>query len=152
MELYINNDQDQIEVAGLKTLIKQVLQVGLELEQIGDEVEVSITFVDDAMIQELNNEYRGIDQVTDVLSFAQDDGFEFEPIPGLPRILGDIVISLPQAVVQATDYGHSLQREVGYLTAHGLLHLLGYDHQEQAEKQIMRAKEEEIMAQVNLGR
>ncbi|HHX01488.1 MAG TPA: rRNA maturation RNase YbeY [Firmicutes bacterium] len=152
MELYINNEQNRVDIAGLDTVVRRVLETGLELLEIEDPVEVGVTFVDDAAIKELNCQYRQIDQATDVLSFAQEEGDVFEQPPGAPRLLGDIVISLERAQEQSETFNHSLAREVGYLTAHGLLHLLGYDHQNTGDKEEMRALEEQIMARLNLTR
>jgi len=119
--------------------------------------EVGLTFTDDATIRQLNKEYRGIDAPTDVLSFALAEGCEEpldygeeEELP--PELLGDIVISLPRAREQAEEYGHPLTREVLYLTVHGLLHLLGYDHQSEEEKREMRAEEERFLQAEGWGR
>jgi len=106
-------------------------------------------FVDDAYIQGLNQQYRGIDAPTDVLSFAMQEG---EPFPEEGElILGDVVISLETARRQASEYGHSLAREVAYLAVHGVLHLLGYDHGGEDDRRVMRNKEEEILARLNLS-
>jgi probable rRNA maturation factor len=110
----------------------------------GDEAEVSLVFVDDDYIHELNLRYRGVDSPTDVLSFAMLEG---EPVVsgGKDIILGDVVISLQAVERQAKNYGHSFLLEAAYLTIHGVLHLLGYDHLEEDKRKIMRRKEEEIM-------
>jgi len=123
----------------------------LKNEGYGDEAEISLVFVDDAYIQGLNHQYRGIDRPTDVLSFAMQEGV---PVPGLEEeiILGDVVISLQTACRQAGEYGHSFQREAAYLTVHGLLHLVGYDHRDDEERRIMRQKEEAILDRLNLKR
>ena len=113
--------------------------------------QVSLALVDEAYIQELNHRYRQIDRPTDVLSFAMLEG-EAPALPGEEILLGDIVISLPAAVSQAAEYGHSLEREVVYLALHGMLHLLGYDHEEEADRLIMREKEEEFLARLKLAR
>lgn len=152
MELYINNNQKTIDVTDLESLIEQVLEECHVLMEITDETEISVTLVDDHEIRMLNNDYRGIDQVTDVLSFALEEGLPFEQPIGLPRVLGDIVISLERADAQRIEYGHSLKREVGYLIAHGFFHLLGYDHQNDEDKQLMRIQEEKIMRKLNLIR
>lgn len=152
MELYINNEQDIINITGLAELVQKVIETGLEILQVEDNVEVGVTFVDDEKIRELNRDYRYIDQPTDVLSFALEEGLDFGEIPDAPRMLGDIVISLQRAEEQSREYNHSFAREVGYLTAHGLLHLLGYDHQDEDERQQMRALEEQIMNRLNLAR
>ncbi len=115
-----------------------------------EETEVDLTFVDDAAIQELNETYRGITAPTDVLSFSQLETTEEEPefvdLAGV-KVLGDIVISLETGLRQSQEYGHSLKREIAFLTIHGLLHLLGYDHQTAAEEEQMFAKQTEILNQ-----
>ena len=110
----------------------------------GDDAEVSLVFVDDEYIQELNHLYRGLDCPTDVLSFAMMEG---EPVACGKNVilLGDVVISLQTVERQAKEYGHSFLREAAYLTVHGVLHLLGYDHQEEDKREIMRRQEDEIM-------
>ncbi len=152
MEILINNDQTQYSINGFEVQIESAFQILLTLEDIREQVEVGVTFVDDVAIQSLNREYRGKDVPTDVLSFPQDDDDGFFVPEGVPRILGDIVISLPRAAEQAEDYGHSMEREVVYLAVHGLLHLLGYDHEDSQEQSIMRQREEEVMARIGLGR
>jgi len=115
------------------------------------EAEISLLTVDDQAIQEINRDYRGIDKVTDVLSFPQE-----EDAPALiektPLLLGDIVICLPRACEQAAEYGHSLERELGFLFAHGLLHLLGYDHEQESEAEQMFALQEQILQPLGLTR
>lgn len=152
MEIYINNNQDEIDVRLLEGIVKEVIRTGLDLVGTAGKIEISITFVDDGEIQKLNKKYRRIDQPTDVLSFALEEGFTFNQTPELPRILGDIIISLPRAQAQSIRYNHSLERETGYLTAHGLLHLLGYDHKNDQQQQHMRVLEEKIMEKVELQR
>jgi probable rRNA maturation factor len=152
VELYINNEQTKFDAAGLEALVNQVVETGLGVLQISGPVEVSVTFVDNDTIRDLNRDYRGIDEATDVLSFALEEGEEFFQPEGAPRVLGDIVISLERAYEQSAEYNHSFEREVGYLAAHGLLHLLGYDHETDQEKQEMRVLEERIMAELNLTR
>ena len=99
-----------------------------------NDAEVSVTFVGNSKIKELNKTYRKKDEVTDVLSFPIDD-----------ELLGEVIISLPRAVEQAEDYGHSLRREVAFLMVHGLLHILGYNHKSDADKAEMRKAEEELL-------
>ena len=106
---------------------------------------ISLHLVSDGTIQALNAEHRSKDSATDVLSFPLLDSGEFVLPPGEPIHLGDVVVSFPRAVAQATEYGHSVDREVAYLVAHGVLHVLGYDHEDEADRAVMRAKEEEAL-------
>lgn len=152
MDIYINNQQNLVDITGLDSLIEKVIHAGLQVCQISEESEISITYVDNQSIQELNCQYRQMNVATDVLSFPQDQEDLFHSIPGMPRLLGDIVISLEKAVQQSEEFNHSFQREVGFLVAHGLLHLLGFDHQTDSEKQTMRLKERQIMEKVGLLR
>jgi probable rRNA maturation factor len=133
-------DDPRLELEQLATCLRRVLAS----EDIAGSVEISLVFSDDDEVRDLNREYRGLDEPTDVLSFAQEEG---DPAPsliarGLPRLLGDVVISVERAEAQAAEYGHSFRREVAYLAVHGLLHLLGYDHETVAERELMRQKEE----------
>ncbi|MDD7362743.1 MAG: rRNA maturation RNase YbeY [Peptoniphilus sp.] len=105
-----------------------------------DEAEVSVSFVDGDEIRELNRDYRGVDRVTDVLSFPMEMTFEDY------RNLGDVIINTERVKEQAEAFGHSYRRELTYLTVHSLLHLVGYDHMEEADKREMRAREESILA------
>jgi probable rRNA maturation factor len=109
---------------------------------------ISLHLVGNDTIRSLNHEHRGLDSHTDVLSFPLHDpnGMRFVLPPGQPASLGDVVVSYPRALEQARDFGHSIDRELGYLVAHGVLHVLGYDHEEPAERRIMRQKEEEALA------
>lgn len=117
------------------------------------ESEVSITFVDDEQIMDLNRDHRGLHKPTDVLSFSQLEGEELAAMPeGEPVLLGDIVVSLERCVEQAADYGHSFERELGFLVAHGMLHLLGYDHQTPEDEAAMMARTEEILGGLGLTR
>lgn len=129
--IYIENQQEKVVVTQeLEKLIHRVIEQGLSSEKVEQEVELSVILVDAEQIRELNAEYRGIDLPTDVLSFAQEDGEEeFPKIEEIPfRLLGDIVLALEVALSQANTYQHTFEREVAFLVAHGLLHLLGYDH------------------------
>lgn len=115
--------------------------------------EVSVTFTDNAHIRELNAAYRGKDAATDVLSFALREGEEPEIVDGPPvEALGDIIISVERAAEQAAEYGHSLEREMAFLTTHGMLHLLGYDHIEEAERVEMRKEEEYVLQLLGISR
>ncbi len=131
-------------------LLERVVERALAAEGLGGPVELTLVITDDEEIRQLNATYRGVDQTTDVLSFPLEDpgGPTFPAPPGQPRHLGDVVISHPKASSQATEYGHSVRRELAYLTAHGTLHLLGYDHETEADRQAMREREEAALVEV----
>ena len=142
MSVLINNLQEGFEVnQDILEIIEDVVNQVLKVEE-GEDKEVSIALVDDDYIKQLNSKYREHDQTTDVLSFPQDDDF----------LLGDIIISLDTAQAQAQEYNHSLAREIGFLTVHGMLHLFGYGHYKEQERRIMRKKEEEILLDLGLSR
>jgi probable rRNA maturation factor len=122
-------------------------------EELNTDGEVSVTFVSDEDIHALNREYRGVDKPTDVLSFAQREGEEPFAFPDdLLELLGDIVISMPTAIRQSQDYGHSVRREVAFLLVHGFLHLLGYDHQDETTEQEMTHIQETVLGKLGLSR
>lgn len=163
LQLDWSNDQQSLEISeNWITKLEQLLQLAGEAEGITDG-EVSLTFTNDEEIHQLNLEYRGIDRPTDVLSFAmQEDGKdelgiifevdsedETDPISGM---LGDIIISVDTAKAQSEEYGHSLEREIGFLFVHGFLHLIGYDHQDDRSEAEMTAKQEAILKQAGLSR
>lgn len=129
-------------------LIRAMVRRTLETENLDGQYQLSVTVVDDARSRELNATHRGIDSATDVLSFplVTDDGASFVLPPGEATHLGDIVISFHRAIEQARDYGHSPKREIGYLAVHGTLHLLGYDHEDDEDRMLMRTREEEVLA------
>lgn len=110
----------------------------------------SIIFVDSNEIQKINKEYRGMDKVTDVISFALED--TKDAIDNDIRVLGDIYICIPRMLEQAEDYGHSIKRELSFLTVHGLLHLLGYDHMNKEEEKVMFALQELILNEAGITR
>lgn len=128
-------------------LLRTLAQRAVSTEGLDGAYHVTIVVVSDQRIRELNRTHRGIDAVTDVLSFPllDGDGAAFVLPPGLPTHLGDVVVALDQARRQAEEYGHSFERELAYLTGHGLLHLLGYDHEDDEATVHMRAREEEIL-------
>lgn len=134
-------------------LINSVIAESLKYEGISDNCEISVTIVDNKEIHSINLKHRGIDRPTDVLSFPLID-FDKETLPddGTKIYLGDIIISIEKAAEQAKEYGHSLEREIGFLTAHSMLHLLGYDHITSEEEKIMFKKQEEILENLNLRR
>ena len=115
----------------------------------GKKVEFNIIIVDNNYIHELNKNYRGIDRETDVISFALEDDKTFNPEE---RVLGDIYISLDKATSQALEYGHSLTRELCFLSVHGLLHLLGYDHMNSADEKIMFSLQDKILEEAGITR
>lgn len=131
-----------------RELFEKVIGQTLEEEGFSASCEISLMIVDNQEIQEINRQFRRIDRATDVLSFPQLT-FEEGEIPCRNEegeiLLGDIVISIEKAKEQAQAYGHSLQRELAFLTAHSMLHLLGYDHMEKEEEKIMFQKQEEIL-------
>lgn len=136
-------------------LVEKLLQHAAQMEGIEDGSEVSITFVTNEAIHGINREYRGKDQPTDVISFALEEMGEGEvQIIGedIPRILGDIIISTDRTREQAEDFGHSFERELGFLAVHGFLHLLGYDHMEPEDEKVMFGKQDGILESYGLGR
>lgn len=133
-------------------LVARAVRTALEAEA-APPCEVSLYLTDDAEIRELNAQYRGKDSPTDVLSFPQTDDDAIDALgEGMPRLLGDIVISVERARAQAEEYGHGYDREIAFLAVHGTLHLLGYDHEEEAERREMRQREEAILAALELRR
>ena len=150
MEVLINNLQKKLFPVGpLEELIEKVIRKTLEEKQIQQEGEVSIALVDNDYIQQLNKDYRQKDCPTDVLSFPMDG---VEAGEGEYLLLGDIIISLEKAQEQAKDYGHTLERELGFLTVHGMLHLLGQDHQEEEEARLMEQEQENILNSLGIAR
>ncbi|MBT1251334.1 rRNA maturation RNase YbeY [Bacillus licheniformis] len=135
--------------------IEKLLQFAAAEEGVADGAEVSVTIVNNEEIQKINKEYRGKDYPTDVISFAlEEDGEGEVEIIGadMPPVLGDIIISVDKAREQAEEYGHSLMRELGFLTVHGFLHLLGYDHMTEEEEKEMFTKQKEILNRYGLSR
>lgn len=153
IKVIITNKQKDVKIpTGLRMLIRRCCNAVLKMEEFQGSVEVSVTLVNDAQIKDLNRIYRNIDRVTDVLSFPMGENGKYDTDPNTgAKILGDIVISMQTAVEQADRFGHSLQREVGYLTAHSMLHLLGYDHEDNGLQRLrMREKEEKVMTLLGL--
>ena len=118
---------------------------------IEEDLELSCILVDDSNIHEINKEYRKIDRATDVISFALEDNEQFY-VPGMPRSIGDIFISVDHAKVQAEEYGHDLKREMCFLFTHGLLHLLGFDHMIEEDEIQMIAMQKSILDALNITR
>ena len=160
--IVISFDKHRLDSVGLNLHLRNCIRAALEAQSVPVPCEINVLVTDDEGIRAVNRAYRQVDAATDVLSFPM---FDFTPgeLPSdltpyldaqtglLP--LGDMAISLPRAKAQAREYGHSLKREIGYLSVHSVLHLLGYDHMDEGPmKALMRAKEEEIMQKMNLSR
>lgn len=153
IRVIITNKQREVKIpTGLRMLVRRCCNAVLKMENFKGSAEISVTFVNNQDIRTLNAQYRNKDSVTDVLSFPMGENgvYDVDPTTGA-QILGDVVISVEKALEQADLYGHSLQREVGYLTAHSVLHLLGYDHETNGLDRVrMREKEEYVMDQLDL--
>jgi len=156
METMIIDQQNKVSYnEELQNVITSVASAAAKLHNLPEKSELSLLLVDDSYIQELNSIYRGQNSVTDVLSFAMNELSEDEPdfdFSNELNVLGDIVISLEKAQSQSEEYGHSLNRELGFLVAHGMLHLMGFDHETEAEEKVMRELEEKILQSVKLER
>ncbi|WP_010270267.1 rRNA maturation RNase YbeY [Paenibacillus senegalensis] len=166
-----SNDQEVFPISPeLISMLEKLLQIAGKKEDI-PLGEVALSFVDDEEIRQLNKEYRGIDRPTDVLSFpmleygADEMVIDYSELEGIAADedtltsglysgdqLGDIVISVPRALAQAEEYGHSIEREIGFLFVHGFLHLLGFDHQNEEEEQLMIRKQEDILREAGIVR
>jgi len=161
LSVLIDNRQNIIEITPeMENFINKVIKAVLEFEKFDVDYEVSISFVDNVEIKELNRQYRSIDAPTDVLSFPL---LEFERNgnnePVIKDVLidteisfGDIVISTEKVIEQSKEYGHSQERELAFLLVHGMLHLLGYDHMQESDEKIMFKKQEEILNMLNIKR
>ena len=152
MQLWIDNrDERMILTESLEKMLRRALRMTLVKEGRSDAVEISLSFVNAEEIQQLNGAYRNVDSVTDVLSFPLDEDATIYP-KDAPLPIGDIVICMDRVFEQAEAYGHSREREMLYLCVHSLLHLLGYDHETEEEKRVMRSKEEAVMEALGLPR
>ena len=152
IKVIITNKQKTVKIpTGIRMLVRRCCNAVLKLENFEGPAEISVTFTDNAGIRELNKQYRDKDIDTDVLSFPMGENgvYDIDMETGA-KILGDVLVSMEKARDQAERFGHSFQREVGYLTAHSVLHLLGYDHVDNLERVRMREKEELIMEQLGL--
>jgi probable rRNA maturation factor len=152
IKVIITNKQKTVKIpTGIRMLVRRCCNAVLKLEKFEGPAEISVTFTDNAGIRELNRQYRDKDIDTDVLSFPMGENgvYDIDMETGA-KILGDVVISMEKARDQAERFGHSFQREVGYLTAHSVLHLLGSDHIDNLEKVRMRETEELVMEQLGL--
>ena len=165
--IYTDNRQEKIEVTEeLVKALEHTIEFSLKEEEVNIPFEISLLFVDNDEIREINNETRNIDKETDVLSFPMLDypkdkvfkdvykNYEFDEtyMDGEELVLGDIVLSLEKALEQSKEYNHSFKREASYLVVHSVLHLLGYDHMEEDEKKVMRKREEEILGELDIKR
>ena len=165
--ILVSNEQDIMNVTEkFVENLKNVINFALKEEEVNIKTEVSLLLVDNNRIKEINSEYRNIDKETDVLSFPMlnyengrvfkeqysDSKFSYSDYDGEEVVIGDIVVSLEKALEQSKEYNHSFEREVSYLVVHSVLHLLGYDHMENEEKKIMRAREEDILNALSIVR
>lgn len=149
MEIYIDNHQaDSLDEELWEGRMCQLMRA----VKLSERAELSLVFVDDAEIQVLNREYRGLDKPTDVLSFAAQEGEAFPDSDEMPLVLGDIVISVDTAKRQAEEFGHSADREMAFLAIHGLLHLIGLDHQVPEEEAEMISRQKELLDELGFVR
>lgn len=156
MDIIIFDETNHMTPEKLKWM-EELLQFSAEKLSIPESAEISITIVDNEKIREINRDYRDKDAVTDVISFAlEDDDDIFMNVDleeeEIPRDLGDVFLSYDKAVEQADDYGHSVDRELGFLLVHGFLHLNGYDHMTEADEKEMFSLQEEILREYGLKR
>lgn len=138
----------QVDAQDIERLVAHVLGG----EGIDEPAELSIWITGEAQLHELNRQYREVDNSTDVLSFGADGDAAFVAAPGQPRYLGDLAVSFPHVARQAEEYGHARQRELGYLVTHGILHLLGYDHEQNDDAAAMRGREESLLGALGITR
>ncbi len=137
----------------MEEIVKKVLNKVAELYGLEEDAEVGVTLTDNEYIKELNTKYRNKECSTDVLSFALNEGEEPEIVDGPSvNLIGDIIISVETAQMQAEEYGHSLERELAFLTVHGMMHLLGYDHIEEEDRIEMRKEEEYVLGELGIPR
>ncbi len=165
--IFIDSRQNKIEVTQeLKTVIENVIEYTLKEEKLLIDNEVSVILIDNEEIREINLKQRGIDEITDVLSFPLlhypknkvfkdvyiNYKFDQSDLYEERLVIGDVALSLERALQQSEEFGHSFIRECAYLTVHSILHLLGYDHMEEVEKSLMRKREEEILNNFKISR
>lgn len=153
--IYFTNEQEKLPITyGLKRLIRQAVVATLVYEGFENDCQVSVTFTDNRGIQMLNHQYRQLDRETDVLSFPllSFDGTDEPPADEPELMLGDIVLSLEKTAAQAEEFGHSFEREAAFLCVHSMLHLMGYDHVNNAEEEKeMRKRQREILDSMGLS-
>lgn len=149
---FLNSQRKTKLPLNTKELVISAIEASLKTEKFFEDAEVNVTFVSDNKIKEINKNFRNINSYTDVLSFPLGDNGEYDVNPENGCLmLGDVIISIDHAIAQADMFGHSLDREIAYLTVHSLFHLLGYDHVDEGEeKKIMRKKEEDALKLINL--
>ena len=155
VKVVIKNNQKAVKIpTGVRLLLRRCCNAVLIMEGFTDSAEISITFVDEEQIHLLNKEHRNVDRPTDVLSFPLGENGQYDVNPeNGAKMLGDIVLNVSRVVRQAEEFGLSFRREIAYLTAHSMLHLLGYDHESGGIESVhMREKEEEVMNQLGLPR
>ena len=154
IRVIITNKQKAVKIpTGIRMLVRRCCNAVLRLEKFEGSAEISVTFTDNEGIKALNKQYRDKDIETDVLSFPMGENGVYDTNPETgAQILGDVVISMEKARDQAELFDHSLQREVGYLTAHSVLHLLGYDHMEPDEAAVMEAKQAKALEDLGITR
>lgn len=155
--LVVNNESGHPLSPEQERVLDQVARLVLQTEGVVADVEISLSLVDDETMRRLNADYRGIDESTDVLSFPLLDDEELGQlrggnIPTRPVLAGDVLVSVPTALEQAATYGHPFERELAFLFVHGLLHLFGYDHDEEPARRRMRLAEESILAAAGMTR
>lgn len=144
IDIDIHDETDKLSADQIN-LVQSILNYVATEEKVPEGSEVSVTFVDNEAIRKINNEYRNKDAVTDVISFALNDDESDMFAESIPNLLGDIIVSYPRTVQQAEEYGHSINRELGFLIVHGFLHLLGYDHMNEEEEKVMFKRQEELL-------
>ena len=157
LKLYFTNEQDKVKISfKIRSLIKKAVKETLTEEKFEYPAEISVSFVDNQKIHELNREYREKDRPTDVLSFPMWEKEELSDgsaLDGHAVTLGDIIISAEKAQAQAEEYGHSIEREITFLSVHSTLHLLGYDHEVSADDEAyMNKKQEDVLVKIGLPR
>nr|WP_317357765.1 rRNA maturation RNase YbeY [uncultured Tyzzerella sp.] len=152
MELLFDNNTNYTIDEETFNLMKNCMKESLKLENFTEDIEISLSIVNNDEIRKINNLHRNIDKETDVLSFPLLDDFNNINNMVCPIPIGDIIISIDKAISQANDYGHSLKRELCFLTVHSMLHLLGYDHMTEEEEKVMFEKQEIILNKLNIRR
>ena len=157
LKLYFTNEQDKVKISfKMRSLIKKAVKETLTEEKFEYPAEISVSFVDNQKIHELNREYREKDRPTDVLSFPMWEKEELSDgsaLDGHAVTLGDIIISAEKAQAQAEEYGHSIEREITFLSVHSTLHLLGYDHEiSEEDEKYMNKKQEDVLVKIGLPR